>query len=216
MLTNIPTKIILCDDHYISLLGIESILRKKLREQISVQTATTGEAALDLFKTSLPHLVIIDLGLPKMQGLEVIKKIRELSQACLIIVMTASTDVHLLQQTLKSGINGLLQKTDSAANIESALDAVMTSPTSVYLDASIKKLLAGAEGSPLTKREFEVLNLMVEGLTSQEIALRMDCSVTTIKTYRVRIMNKSCARNSAEMIAWFLKGNSKRNFGPST
>ncbi|QDK44864.1 hypothetical protein DOM22_06655 [Bdellovibrio sp. ZAP7] len=216
MLANAPSRIILCDDHYISLLGIESILRKKLHNQVIIQTATTGETALELFKASLPDLVFIDLGLPKMQGLEVIQSIREIKPTCQIFVLTASTDTHLLQQAFKAGISGLLQKNNSSANIESALDFVMHSPGATYMDTGIKLLLEGHGGAALTKREYQVLTFIVEGLTSAEIALKMDCSITTIKTYRVRIMNKSGARNTAEMIAWFLKGNSKRNLGSHT
>ncbi|MFM6929593.1 MAG: response regulator transcription factor, partial [Bdellovibrio sp.] len=133
-------------------------------------------------------------------------------KSCLILVLTGSTDTHLLRQALKAGINALLQKSNSAANIEEAVAAVTNSPNSLYMDSEIKMLLDGTTEMALTKREYEVLNLIVDGLTSQEIAQRMDCSITTIKTYRVRIMNKSGARNTAEMIAWFLKGNSNRNF----
>lgn len=205
--------IILCDDHYISLLGIETILRNFLPHHVNIRQAANGEDAIKQFKHKKCDLMILDLGLPGISGLEVIKSMREMSVDCKIVVMTAADDSRVFQQVIDQKVNAILRKLNSTHNLIDALNFLILNPYKLYLDPSVESILKNTADHPLTKREYEVLELIIQGLTSQEIALKLNCSLATIKTYRARSMSKSGARNSSELIAWFLtKGNLKRDF----
>lgn len=199
------TDIIICDDHYISAVGIQSLLKKILNEQIKTRLSSSGEESLVLFHEREPDLMLLDLGLPKKSGLDILKELIPISKKCKFVVLTGADDPVLFQQVLKNNIHGLLRKSNSEQNIHEVIRFIEENKSGVYIDPSVAGLLKEETGFPLTPREYEVLELMSKGHTSQEIADLMSCSLSTIKTYRMRIMNKSGARNSSEMIAWFFK-----------
>ncbi|MEA9357244.1 response regulator transcription factor [Bacteriovorax sp. PP10] len=202
---NSITDVIICDDHYISAVGIESLLKKILNEKIRTRLSSSGEEGLALFHEQEPDLMLLDLGLPKKSGLDVLKEVIPLSKKCKFVVLTGADDPALFQQVLKQNIHGLLRKSNSEQNIREVINFFEEGKAGVYIDPSVAGLLKVESGFPLTPREYEVLELMSRGHTSQEIADLLSCSLSTIKTYRMRIMNKSGARNSSEMIAWFFK-----------
>jgi DNA-binding NarL/FixJ family response regulator len=217
MMNNNLSSIIVCDDHYLTALGVELALLQNFSHPLTIRKATTGHEALELFKQSSPDLLLIDLNLPDISGLEVIRRIRESCTTSRIIVLTGQSEPYLLKQVCGLGVNGLLKKSDTAKNLSDALDFIRTNGRDkMYLDSFMQSIVWDGETYVPTKREFEILALMSQGLTSNMIALKLDCSVATIKTHRSRIMNKSGSRNSAEMIAWFLQGNGKDNFSSNT
>jgi DNA-binding NarL/FixJ family response regulator len=211
------SEVIICDDHYVSALGIEALLRDYSRDcsspPLQVRTASTGEMALDFFAQQEPDLIMVDLGLPNMSGLEVIKQIRASSSTARVIVLTGLSEPDTLHQVYQLKVNGILKKMNTGQNLNDALNFIKANPGKTYVDSSVDGILRTTADKNITPREYEVLELMTQGLTSDEIAGRMKCAVTTIKTYRARIMNRSGARNSAEMMAWYLKRNGKKDFG---
>lgn len=202
---NSMSDIIICDDHYISAIGLESLLKKVLSEKIKARISSTADEALAFFHEREPDLLLLDLGLPKKSGLECLKELIPLKKKCNIIIMTGAEDPILFQQVLKHDIKALLRKSNSEKNLCEALEFLQMKKSGIYIDPSVSGQLKDDLALSLTPREFEVLDLMSKGHTSQEIADLLSCSLSTIKTYRMRIMNKTGARNSSEMIAWFLK-----------
>lgn len=203
------SNVIICDDHFVSAIGVEMLLCQYSPYPLNIRKATSGKKALELFDQKSPDLMVIDLGLPDMSGLDVIKKIRETSTTSKIIVLTGQSEPHLLRQVYQLKVNGILKKMNSGKNLGEALNFLKTNSDKTFLDSSTQSLLEVQETYVPTKREYEVLDLMSKGHTSEEIADQLQCSIPTIKTYRARIMNKSGVKNSAEMISWYLKGNSK-------
>lgn len=211
---NVNLNILLCDDHYISLVGIDSILTKAMNGHCKIRYSESGEEALSLFNQERPDLVILDLGLPKMSGLEVIKEIRNLAPECKLIVLSASDDTHLLQQVSLQKVNAIIKKSNTIHHLIEALGTIQRSED-MYLDPIISRMLKDSDKLSLSPREYEIVELMAQGLTGQEIADNLGCSIATIKTHRMRIMNKCGARNASEILAWFLtKGKSNRNSRP--
>ncbi|GEM_PF-6694806 len=209
--------IILCDDHHISLLGIETVIRQTLGENISIRRSTTGEEALQLFQEKEPQLLILDLSLPQISGLDVIKSIQKYPTECKIIVLSGSEDPSLFQLVMGQKVNAVLRKLNTSHNLIEALDHLKSNESTIYLDPSIEKIIKGSDQASISNREYEVLELMSQGHTSQEIADKLNCTLPTIKTYRARMMNKTGARNSSELLAWFLsKRNIKRNSSSQT
>lgn len=210
------SNIIICDDHYVSALGIEMLLRECSQKNLQIRIASTGKKALDYIHQEPADLIIVDLGLPDISGLDVIKQIRNGSNQPYIIVLTGASESHILRQVYQLKVNGILRKTSTGKNLGEALHFLMIHQDQTYLDPSVSSLLQTSVDQAPTRREYEVLELMAQGLTSDEIAKKMNCSITTIKTYRARIMNKSGARNSSELMAWYLKGNGNKNLGSHT
>lgn len=206
------SNIIICDDHYVSAVGIEMLLRESSSKSLRVRKAATGKKALEYLEQEAPDLIIVDLGLPDISGLDVVRHIRDKSIESRIIVMTGISTPHILRQVYEMKVHGILRKMSTGQNLHEALGFLKLNNDKTYLDPSVNSILRENEGPILTPRESEVMELMSEGYTSEEIAKKMNCSITTIKTYRARIMNKSGARNSSEMMAWYLKGNGKKDF----
>ncbi|AUN99102.1 hypothetical protein C0V70_13525 [Bacteriovorax stolpii] len=199
--------VIICDDHYVSAIGVEMLLSQHSSRPLNIRKASTGEKVLELFTQKSSDLLIVDLGLPGISGIEVIKKIRQMSPTTKIIVLTGQNEPHLLKQVYQLKVCGILRKMGTGKNLGEALNFIQTNTDKTYLDTSVTSILKDQSQATPTPREYEVLELMSKGHTSEEIAKEMDCSLSTIKTYKARIMNKSGAKNSAEMISWYLKRN---------
>lgn len=210
------SNVLICEDHYVSACGMEVLLRKYSPVPLKVRMAHTGRDALELVRQESPQLAVIDLELPDISGLEVIKGIREQCPSARILVITAHNEPHLIRKTVQLKADALIRKTDTDQNIRAALKALSGRRRELYMDPQMRSILDETTNKALTRREYEVVEHMARGLTSGEIAAKMDCSVTTVKTYRARIMGKSGCRNSAEIMAWYLKGNGKRNPGALT
>lgn len=206
--------IILCDDHPICLMGIEGALKSTFADTVHIRKASLGKELLQLVSEKMPNLVILDLGLPDISGIDLIRSLREISVELKILLLTSNDNPILLNQALLYKVNGILLKTYSIQNIAQVLKELDLYKDQVYIDPSVEILFNEKSATPLTKREHEVLGLLAKGHTNKEIATLLNCSAETIKSHRTNIMNKSQTRNSAEMIAWYLQGNGKRD--PST
>lgn len=206
------SNVLICDDQYISVIGIESVLRKIQNLDFQVHHAFSGKEALAVYDNRKPDLVILDLNLPDLSGLEILKAMRLHTHQAKVIVLSGSDDPYLFQQVIQQNANAVLRKLNSHQNIQEAVDFIRRGENSVFIDPSAESLMKNSMNLSLTRREYEVVQLIAQGLTGQEIADKLGCSLATIKTYRMRIMNKSGARNSSEILAWFLtKGNVKRD-----
>ncbi len=205
------SNIIICDDHHVSALGVEMLLRNYIPNSPQIRVASNGKKALELFIQKIPDLMIVDLDLPDIHGREIIKQVRKISPSLRVIVLTGIDEAHTLRQVYQLKVQGILRKTGTSQNLGDALHSAKVNESKTYLDFSVSNLLQAVTDKALTPREYEVLELMAKGHKSGEIAEKMKCSVATVKTYRARIMGKSGARNSAEMMAWFLKGNRNKN-----
>lgn len=209
-----PINVLLCDDHYISLVGIDGVLSKAFSGLVKIRYANSGEEALDLFEKEEPDFLVLDLSLPKKSGLDVIKAIRSKPSHCKLIVLSASDDAHLFQQVSNQKVHAILKKSNSAEHLVEAFEVGTKKEQSTYLDPTVARILKTSDVLSLTPREYEIVELMTKGLTGQEIADNFGCSIATIKTHRMRIMNKCGARNASEILAWFLtKGKENRNSG---
>lgn len=178
--------------------------------------ASSAEEAISLIKNASIDLLIADFGLPKMSGLDLIKNLKSEGYKGQIIVLSGSDNPQLFQQALELKVQALVHKTNSSETLKEAIRSCQDS-TGTYIDPSVSRILKQNTGGTLSNRELKVLELMSQGLTSKEIAGAINCSITTVKTYKVRMLNKSGARNSAELLAWFLtQGNSNFNTSSSS
>ena len=192
-------KLLLVDDHPIVLDGIKSHLCAQPDFEV-VGDAANGQEALRKAKLTLPDVILMDISMPHMNGLEAMTSLRKQVPNAKILVLTMHDSREYIAQVVRSGARGYLLKDSAPAELVAAIKAVHGGE--VYFSPSVSKVLieemAGGNrkspGAPaqqhLTDREREVLSLISEGLLNKQIADRLGIGVRTIETHRERIMRK--------------------------
>lgn len=202
-------KIVICDDHAISQLGIQCALLE-LFPSVGFQffKASCGRDGIALVREYQPDYLILDLHLPDISGLEVLRSLREEGSSTKIMILTNEGNRHVLHQLLRYRATAILLKSYTLPMLEKAMTEVNhLASGQTYLDPSLAdQLRLDGGGRQLSLREFEVLQLLIEGHTNNSIAEQLNCSPETIKTLRARIMEKTQTKNRAEITAWFQRG----------
>lgn len=191
-------KLLLVDDHPIVLDGIKSHLGAQPEFEV-VGDAANGQEALRKAKLTLPDVVLMDISMPHMNGLEAMSNLRKQVPDAKVLVLTMHDSKEYLAQIIRLGARGYLLKDCSPAELVQAIKAVHAGE--VYFSPAISRVLveemvdgkAAADASvplPLTERERQVLSLIAEGLLNKQIADRLGIGVRTIETHRERIMRK--------------------------
>lgn len=210
-MTRTFSDILICDDHSVCRMGVAATLRECFSHAFQIREVASGEAAVRAATDRAPDLAILDLGLPDISGLEVVRRLRALSKDLKILILTSCDHPVQLKQVLRAPIDGVLQKTYSMEQLGNVMSRLTQDTGGGFVDPSIEKIFADEPVSSLTKREYEVLELIAKGLTSKETAALLHCSMETVKTHRAHIMEKIKVRNTAEMMAWYLQGDGKVN-----
>ncbi len=199
------SRILLVDDHDVVLRGLKQIIKDTMPEVLPPDTVSTGTEALNHIKMQHYDLCVLDMELPDIAGLELIKIIRETDPNVKIVVNTIHDELWYLKALVKSDVDGILFKSVNSAEIETALRTVLTRGS--YFCESARQAQAmflnrdnSAMDSIVTPRELEVLMLIAGGKNTQEIAQALDLSANTIETHRRHLLEKFNARNVAELI----------------
>jgi len=208
------TRIVLVEDHGMVRQGLKTLLSSNSDYKI-VGEAEDGLSAIRCIMKHKPCLVIIDLRLPKMSGLEVIANIKKQSPAVKILVLTAHKSEELVHAALSAGVNGFISKSGSYTELDIAIKSVLAGKTYLCPEVSgkvVERYLKGAKTSEpytkwntLTKREREVLNLIAEGNKNKEIAQYLYISVKTVETHRSNLIKKLDLHNSAALAAYAIE-----------
>ncbi len=190
-------KIILADDHTLLRAGIRSLLEKMPGTEV-VGEAADGREALNLVKALQPNVVLMDIAMSGLNGLEATERMaREFPQVRVIILSMHANEEYVLQ-TLRAGAAGYLLKDAATAELELAIQAVTRGDT--YLSPAISRrvieeYLGRTNGQKnqfeqLTPRQREILQLIAEGRTTKEMAFTLNLSVKTIETHRAQLMGR--------------------------
>ncbi len=196
------TRVLLVDDHPVIRQGIRRILNAAFAE-MTVDEADTGEQAVERFAAEPWDLVVLDLSLPGMSGLDVIREIRRLRSDARIIVMSVHPPQHFAHRALSAGATGYLEKRAAPDEMLKAVGEVMAGRqyvSSASAPAAGARKRLGLPHEELSDREYQVLRLLGIGKTVSEIAADLALSVKTISTYRARILEKMHLRTTAELM----------------
>ena len=189
-------RLLLVDDHPIVLDGIKSHLGSQPEFEV-VGDASNGLDAIRKAKLTLPDVILLDINMPNMNGLEAMGHLRKQVPNARIIILTMHDSKEYIAQIVRLGARGYLLKDCSPTELVSAIKAVHSGE--VYFSPTVSKMLVAemVENKtqpdlppPLTEREREVLSLIAEGLLNKQIADRLGIGVRTIETHRERIMRK--------------------------
>jgi DNA-binding NarL/FixJ family response regulator len=199
-------RIVVADDQTAVREGLVTIL--ELLPGIDVVGAAgDGAEAVALVEQHEPDVVLMDLRMPRVDGVEATKQIRERAPATQVVVLTTYADDDSVLAALSAGAIGFLTKDASREEIRLALEAAAAGHA--HLDPAAHAALVAAAGSPaapppdgLTPRELEVLGLIAGGLSNREIAERLFLSEATVKTHVNRIFAKTGSRDRAQAVAY--------------
>jgi len=210
------TKILIVDDHEVVRDGLRNILLSL--DNISIAgEAGNGEDAIKMYNSVKPDLVIMDISMPGMNGIEATRIIKEKDPDAKILILTMHDNQEYLNQIIRSGAKGfILKNTDK----EELLDAVKTVASGEnFFSKDISKLIIdnyirsakeqeksdGFKEVPLTKREIEILKLIASGYSNQEIANILYISYNTVDTHRKNIMHKLSIKNTAGLVRYAIE-----------
>ena len=207
-------KVLIVDDHAIVREGIHMILA--LHDDIEVVgEAADGIEAIDEVNKLLPDVVLIDIAMPKLGGLEATLEIRKISPQSKILVLTQYDNTEYIYRFLKAGATGYVLKKAVGSDLVSAIRAVFQGKAFVdpsIADRVIKGFLEQPEVSEdailydkLSDREKQVLKLIAEGYTMQQIADMLILSIKTVMTHRTNLMEKLGIHNRTELIKYAIR-----------
>lgn len=207
-----PHTLILVDDQSIFLDGIESLL-ERMPEVVLIGKASNGRDALDLVDAHKPDLVLMDINMPGMDGIEASKRMRKTSPDTKVIVLSMYGHREFVLELLDSGVGGYLLKTTNKEELMTAIRTVAAGKQ--YIAAELRAMAAQADRNadrdgetkygPLTTREMQIVKLILKEHTTQEIAERLFLSIPTVETHRRNIFHKLDCRNIAGLVKYAME-----------
>jgi DNA-binding NarL/FixJ family response regulator len=203
-------RILLADDHNVVRAGLKALIDAQ-PDMAVVGEASDGAEVLALAHSYRPDVVVMDLSMPKLNGVEATQQLRELRPEVAVLVLSVHEDATYLRRVLAVGATGYVLKQSAAESLITAIRQVAAG--AVYLDPALGDLLmhtiggngkdrAAGEPSALSDREAVVLRLIAQGYSNKEIAARLDLSVKTVETYKARAMEKLGLGSRVEIVRY--------------
>lgn len=199
------------DDHEVVINGLKAMLANEAAISI-VLTATNGEQLHQQLETLQPDVLLMDIQMQGIDGIELTKQVHKLYPQIRVIAFSSFDDTRYIRQIMRNGASGYLLKNADQKTLVQAIKTVMEGEE--YLDESVKKLLiqesiSGQRRSiyeiPLTKREKEILKMIAEERTNQQIADVLFISLRTVETHRLNITQKLGVKNAAGLVKEAIK-----------
>ncbi len=194
-----PIRVLIVDDHPVVRAGLTSLLRKVIGLKV-VGTAHNGEVALDLIRRSSVDVVLLDLRMPKIGGIDLLTMLREMASPPAVLILSSYAYEEEIYRALKAGARGYLSKDASGAQIVEAINTANAGGR--YLSGDIAGRLAERESrSSLSSRETEILEMVSKGLTNKEIARVLQISQYTVRNHINHIGAKLEVGDRTEAVA---------------
>ncbi|HXM93766.1 MAG TPA: response regulator transcription factor [Candidatus Dormibacteraeota bacterium] len=207
-------RILVADDHDIIRHGLKQLLASRRGWEVCAEAKTGTEAAALALKHK-PEIVVMDIGMPELNGLDAARKILKTLPKTGIVILSMHFSDQLLREILDAGIRGYILKSDADSDLITAVEAVASRDTHFTAEAADSILNAsntshrGPDRSSLrarlTLREREVVQLLGEGKSSKEIAVALNMSVKTAETHRANIMRKLGLHSVTEVVRYAMK-----------
>jgi DNA-binding NarL/FixJ family response regulator len=214
-----PIRVILVDDHSLVRAGIRSLIQNIAGVEV-IAEANNGRDAIKLIDELIPDLVLLDIAMPELNGLEVVSRISKDNTETKVIILSMHTNEEYVVQALKAGAAGYLLKDSAPNELEIAVNAVIRGET--YLSPAISKhvvdsylrrisdVSSNREKEPdiykqLTSRQREILQLIAEGNSTKEIATKLNVSIKTVETHRMQLMDRLEIHDVAGLVRYAIR-----------
>lgn len=212
-------RILIADDHEVARRGIRSLLESHPGWEVCAE-AKDGRDAVELATSMKPDLVLLDIGMPNLNGLEAARQILTTSPNVAILILTMHDSDNVIREVLRAGARGFLLKSDAGRDLVAAVEALESQKTfftprvsQMVLDGFLNREKKRSEiedvtnpsGDLLTAREREVIQLLAEGRTSKEVAVTLNLSVKTAETHRTNLMRKLGLHSVADLTRYAVR-----------
>ncbi len=206
------TSIVLAEDHQVVREGLRALLESQPDFAV-VGEAGNGREAPDLVARLRPDVLLLDLMLPDLNGMEVARQVQERTPTTRVIILSMHANESYVLEALRNGVSGYLIKTASSSEVIAAVRAVMAGKRYLSPPLSDRVIEAYAQQArpvadvydTLTTREREVLHLAAEGRKNTEIAARLGISIRTVETHRANLMRKLNLQSHADLIRYAIR-----------
>lgn len=204
-------RVVLADDHNLVRAGVRRILDGQPGMTV-VGEVGEGRAALEAVETLQPDVLVLDLTMPQMDGFEVLSRARDLKPDLRILVLTMHASPEYVARAIENGADGYLLKDSAVQDLVAGIESVMEGRPyySPPIQEALGRIVRGRAETrrlldELTDREREVLIAVAQGLSTKEIASRLDISVRTVETHRANLMRKLAIRSVALLTQFAIK-----------
>jgi DNA-binding NarL/FixJ family response regulator len=208
-------QILVADDHDIVRRGLKQLLNSRPGWEVCAE-ASTGREAVALAEQLKPKVVVMDISMPELNGLEAARKILKILPKTEIVILTLHFSDQLVREILASGARGYIMKSDADRDLVAAVEAVSNHRsyfTARAADMVLNGFNAGSHApdpgtvlrNRLTPREREIVQLLAEGKSSKEVAVSLNISVKTAETHRANIMRKLELHSVSELVRYAVK-----------
>jgi DNA-binding NarL/FixJ family response regulator len=211
-------RILIADDHELVRRGLSSLLQAQEGWEICAE-ASDGREAVEKAKLLKPDFVIVDIGMPNLNGLAATRQLVQYDPNFKIIILTITDSDHVIREALNAGARGFVLKSDAARDLVSAIEALQRGQmfftprvNEMVLAGFLEKGTVAVRGAPpkfptLTPREREVIQLLAEGKSSKEVASMLNLSTKTAETHRSNIMRKLGFHSIRDLVLYAVKNN---------
>jgi len=205
-------KLLLADDHEIVRKGLRAVLEAQKDCEV-VGEAADGRQAIALVKKLNPDIVILDISMPLLNGLEATRQILKIRPQTKVLILTMHELDPLIRDVLDAGARGYILKTDAGHDLIAAVESLRRNKTfftsrvsQMILDGLLKRPSdSGNGGIRLTPRQREIVQLLAEGKSTKEVAVALDLSVKTAETHRANIMRKIGCHSVSEVVRYAIR-----------
>jgi DNA-binding NarL/FixJ family response regulator len=195
----VQTKVFIVDDHYMVIEGIRSLLQHEKSVEL-IGHAMTSESCIAFLKLQQPDVILMDINLPDKNGIELCREVKEKYPNIFILGLSTFNQQSFIQKMMNNGASGYVLKNASGKELLEAIHSV--SKGKIFMSFEVEQVLKTKPASEIviTRRELEVLMLIAEGMTNNEIARKLFISFTTVDTHRKNLLEKFSAKNTAELV----------------
>jgi len=210
-----PLRILIADDHEVVRHGVRALLEAHPDWEVCDE-AIDGREAVEKAKRLSPDVIILDIGMPGLNGLESARQIRKALPDSEVLILTMHDSEQVVREVLAAGARGYVLKSDAGRDLVSAVEALShhkTFFTTSVAELVLQKYLRGGpeataeEASTLTPREREVVQLLAEGRSNKEVASTLNISVKTAETHRTNIMRKLDCHSLSDLVRYAVRNN---------
>jgi len=192
-------KVFVVDDHYMVIEGIRSLLQNE-NDIEWMGHATNAVSCLAFLKQQLPDIILMDVNLPDVSGIELCKQVRQLYPSVFVLGLSTFNQQPIIRNMLENGASGYVLKNATKEESMEAAKAVMAGKSYLSFDVALSLRKTDDELPIITRREKEILLLIADGLTNAEMAAKLFISIPTVNTHRKSLLNKFNVNNTASLI----------------